>query len=74
VPVTNGICAIPEFIDESCGFLASNEDYIGLANAIEHLYHNPEDFLTKSNRAANRVRHQCSKNKMIRSELNEIIS
>lgn len=74
VPVTNGICAIPEFIDESCGFLASNEDYTGLANAIEHLYHNPEDFLTKSNKAANRVRHQCSKNKMIRSELNEIIS
>lgn len=74
VPVTNGICAIPEFIDDSCGFLAPKEDYIGLANAIEHLYNNPEVFLDKSKKAANRVRIQCSKNKMVQSELNEIIS
>lgn len=74
VPVTSDVYAIPEFVDESCGFLAQKEDYIGLANAIEYLYFNPKDFLEKSEKAAKRVRVQCAKNKMIQAELDEIIT
>jgi glycosyltransferase involved in cell wall biosynthesis len=74
VPVTNDICAIPEFIDDTCGYLAPKEDDSGLADAIEHLYHNPHIFLEKSEEAAKRVRYQCGKSKMVQSELNEIIS
>ncbi|MBM7606266.1 glycosyltransferase involved in cell wall biosynthesis [Metabacillus crassostreae] len=72
VPVTNAICAIPEFIDDKCGYLADKEDFVGLANAIEHMYHNPKEFIKRSRTAAQRVRNQCGKNKMIESELLEI--
>ncbi|TDL78954.1 glycosyltransferase family 4 protein [Peribacillus frigoritolerans] len=72
VPVTSGVYAIPEFIDDSCGFLAEGEDYMGLAEAIEYLYYNPKAFLQKSEEAAHIVRYQCGKHKMIQAELKEI--
>ncbi|UAL52026.1 MULTISPECIES: glycosyltransferase family 4 protein [Metabacillus] len=72
VPVTSGVYAIPEFIDDSCGFLAESEDYKGLAEAIEYLYYHPKAFLQKSEEAAHIVRYQCGKNKMIQAELKEI--
>ncbi|OHR74499.1 hypothetical protein HMPREF3291_17895 [Bacillus sp. HMSC76G11] len=72
VPVTTKVYAIPEFIDETCGFLADKEDYLGLAQAIEYLYYNPKAFLEKSEEAAHRVRYQCGKDKMIRAEVKEI--
>ncbi|WP_299093777.1 glycosyltransferase family 4 protein [uncultured Metabacillus sp.] len=74
VPVTSSVYAIPEFIDDTCGYLAPKEDYLGLADAIEDLYHNPEIFLEKSANSASRVRNQCGKNKMVQSELNEIMA
>ncbi|MGX1191903.1 glycosyltransferase family 4 protein [Metabacillus sp. SLBN-84] len=72
VPVTSAVYAIPEFIDDSCGFLAKGEDYMGLAEAIEYLYYNPKAFLQKSEEAAHIVRFQCGKHKMIQAELKEI--
>lgn len=73
VPVTSAVYAIPEFIDESCGFLAEGEDYKGLADAIEYLYKHPEVFLEKSAKSAERIRYQCGKNKMIQQEIEEIL-
>jgi glycosyltransferase involved in cell wall biosynthesis len=74
VPVTSSVYSIPEFVDESCGFLAGKEDYQGLAQAIEYLYYNPKVFLEKSKNSAKRVRNQCAKDKMTQAEVNEILS
>jgi len=60
VPVTTDVAAIPEFVDESCGFMAEAEDASGLAQAIETLYHDPERFLEMSKAAAERVRRQSA--------------
>lgn len=69
VPVTTGISAIPEFLDESCGYLTKPEDATGLAAAIADLYKHPQKFLDMSRAAAKRVRSQSSANEIIRQEL-----
>ncbi len=74
VPVTNAVTAIPEFVDEDCGILAAGEDYIGMAEGIKKLYHNPELFLKMSENAAKRVRNQTSKEFTIKKELDLIFS
>ncbi len=69
VPVTTGISAIPEFLDETCGYLAKPEDATGLAAAISDLYKHPQKFLDMSKAAAKRVRSQSNANEIIRQEL-----
>ncbi|RIA56037.1 spore maturation protein CgeB [Dichotomicrobium thermohalophilum] len=69
VPVTNAVAAVPEFVDESCGFMAPPEDAAGLAAAIETLYHDPERFLAMSEAAAARVRRQSAAEEVIKKEL-----
>lgn len=69
VPVTTGVSAIPEFLDETCGYLARPEDATGLASAIADLYRHPQKFLDMSRAAAERVRSQSSANEIIRREL-----
>ena len=56
VPVTTRTAAVPEFVDEDCGFLAPPEDARALASAIEALYLDPARFQRMSERAAARVR------------------
>ena len=56
VPVTTRIAAVPEFVDDDCGFLAPPEDAAALAAAIEALYHDPARFQRMSAAAAARVR------------------
>lgn len=69
VPITNSVAAIPEFVDESCGFLAGPEDADGLANGIDALYHDPALFLKLSRAAAKKVRNTSSKKKIISDEI-----
>lgn len=69
VPVTSRVAAIPEFVDETCGYLAEGEDHHGLADAIVDLWQNPETFQQKSRAAAERVRRQSAKERVIRAEL-----
>ena len=61
VPVTNAVAAIPEFIDNTCAILAEENDFVGLAEGIEKLYHDPQLYLQMSRNAAERVRKQSSK-------------
>ncbi len=61
VPVTSNVAAIPEFVDESCGILAPEENFEELAVGIERLYQNPELYLRMSENAAKRVRTQTSR-------------
>lgn len=72
VPVTNAVAAIPEFTDETCAILAAKEDYMGLAEGIEKLYYSPDLFQQLSRNAADRVRHQSSKEYTINKELSLI--
>jgi len=69
VPVTNAVAAIPEFVDETCGMLAPQEDAVGLAESIGKLYHSPELFSAMSAAAAARVRRESSSAKTIDLEL-----
>ncbi|EMC3767552.1 FkbM family methyltransferase [Campylobacter coli] len=73
VPVTNNIAAIPEFVDNECGILVEPENAKLLADAIEFLYKNPNEFMKLSINAANRVRIQCEKDKIISKELELIL-
>jgi len=58
VPITNNIAAIPEFTDNNCAILASENNYHGLAKGISMIYKNPKIFQKMSKEAANRVRKQ----------------
>lgn len=69
VPLTNSVAAIPEFVDETCGFLAGAEDFDALANGIEALFNDPKWFSELSKAAAQRVREQCSADSVISQEL-----
>ncbi|EAK9994286.1 FkbM family methyltransferase [Campylobacter lari] len=73
VPVTNNIAAIPEFVDNECGILVEPENAKALAEAIEFLYKNPDEFMKLSANAAKRVRQQCDKNMIISKELDIIL-
>ena len=69
VPVTSNVAAIPEFVDEHCGFLAPPEDHMALADAIEQLYRDPALFTRLSQAAATRVRAQSGFEQTIMREL-----
>jgi glycosyltransferase involved in cell wall biosynthesis/SAM-dependent methyltransferase len=72
VPITSNVGAVPEFVDESCGILVPDEDYKGLAAAVEYLYNNPEAFRILSKKASERVRRQSGLSNTIQREI-EII-
>jgi glycosyltransferase involved in cell wall biosynthesis/spore maturation protein CgeB len=69
VPVTNGVTAIPEFVDEQCGILAPGDDAVAMAEGIAKLYENPELFLAMSEQAALRVQRQSAKDKIVDAEI-----
>ena len=69
VPITTRVGAIPEFVDNECGRVIEPEDYVGLANAIEELYHSPELFARLSEAAAARVRQQSGFASTVKKEL-----
>lgn len=69
VVVTNGVTAIPEFIDEQCGVIAGSEDYLGMAAGIKRLYETPSDFTRLSDSAGKRARKQVAKEKIVKEEL-----
>ncbi|MDR0580389.1 MAG: glycosyltransferase [Campylobacteraceae bacterium] len=71
VPITNSVAAIPEFVDDECGFLAKAESAEEIAEAIEFLYSNPDKFLQMSEAAAKRVRRQSASNIVIEQELKQ---
>ncbi|EHC3130925.1 FkbM family methyltransferase [Campylobacter lari] len=73
VPITNNIAAIPEFVDSECGILVEPENAKALADAIEFLYKNPDEFMKLSANAAKRVRQQCDKDMIVSKELDIIL-
>jgi len=69
VPVTNGVTAIPEFVDDTCGILAPAEDAEVMATGISQLYEQPLKFAAMSEAAARRVREQRDAERIIKAEL-----
>lgn len=69
VPVTSRVAAIPEFVDDACGFMAPDEGHLELANAIEVLYNDPDRFVKMSAAAAKRVRMQSGFDQTIAREI-----
>ncbi|MBA3588110.1 FkbM family methyltransferase [Methylibium sp.] len=74
VPITSAVAAIPEFVDERCGFLAPDEDYVQLAQAIEMLHHDPDRFVGLSRSASQRVLRQSGYAQTIQRELDLIMA
>ncbi len=69
VPITNNVGAISEFVNTECGFLATAEDSVELAEAIKKLYKNPQLFQNLSHNAAQRVRLQSGIKQTIEKEM-----
>ena len=69
VPITNSVAAIPEFLDDSSGFMVPSEDYKAMADAIETLFKNEKLFLEMSVNASLRVRKQCGLEETIKKEM-----
>ena len=73
VPVTNGVTAIPEFVDDTCGILAPAEDAEAMARGISQLYEQPLKFAAMSEAAARRVREQRGADGVIEAELAAVL-
>lgn len=68
-PITNSVCAIPEFVDEECGFLAGAEDAESMAAALLAMAADENLFLKKSAAAARKVRELSGYDQTIKREL-----
>lgn len=73
VPITNSVTAIPEFVDNQCGILASGDDYLGMYAGLKNLYHDSDMFMSLSHNAAQRVRKQTDSSIIIKDELSLIM-
>lgn len=72
VTITNPVAAIPEYTDETCSLLPRPDDPRAFANAIRHLFHNPDLMPSYSRNAAERVAEQCGLAATIGRELDLI--
>ena len=70
VPVTSNNTAIPEYVNNECGYLCNS--YKEMAYAIEELINNPDTFQKKSKVAAEFIKEKCSPKIVIEKELNII--
>lgn len=67
VPVTSNNTAIPEYVNNDCGYLANN--YRELAIAIKNMYYNSEEFLKKSKNAHNFIAKKCAPKIVTKQEI-----
>ena len=72
VPVTSNNTAIPEYVNEDCGYLANN--YKELAYAIKEMYYDEKIFAKKSTEANKYVTKKCSSKIVMDLELAVILS
>ena len=55
VPITNGVSAVPEFVEEENCIIAGSEVFLGMAEGIARLVESPNLFLSMSEAASQRV-------------------
>jgi len=73
VPITNRIAALPEFVDDECGYLCVPDNALALAEAIEDCISNPELFLSRSENAAIRSSQQCGFDNTLAREIEFLV-
>lgn len=69
VPVTNGVAAVPEFVDDASGVVVPGDDPEALAAGLLELVRDPERFERLSRAAAERVRAQSASDLVIDAEI-----
>lgn len=69
VPVTNKVCAIPEFVDDTCAVVAGPEDVEGMVQGMIWLFEHPELFSRMSNAASVRVAGQSGPEHSVWAEM-----
>ncbi|MGW9552010.1 glycosyltransferase family 4 protein [Citricoccus zhacaiensis] len=69
VPVTNAVCAIPEFVDDDCAIVAGPEDVTGMVEGMVRLFQDPKRFQQMSRAAALRVAEQSGPEHTVRAEM-----
>lgn len=72
IAVTNGVTAIPEFVDHECGILADADNAQMMADGIKKIIESPDLFSKMSHAAHKRVLSQTAKGQIIERELNII--
>lgn len=72
IAVTNGVTAIPEFVDHDCGILADADNAQMMADGIKKIIESPDLFSKMSYAAHKRVLNQTAKGQIIERELNII--
>ncbi|UVL79879.1 methyltransferase domain-containing protein [Pseudomonas putida] len=72
IAVTNGVTAIPEFVDHECGILAGADNAQMMADGIKSVIESPDLFSKMSRAAHKRVLKQTAKGQIIERELNII--
>ena len=74
VVATNSVCAIPEFVDDSCALLAPPEDAQTLAAKILSVIADPARFKSLSNASAQHVRRRLGVKQTIQKELDLLLA
>lgn len=69
VVATNGVAAVPEFVDNTTGIVAEAERADQLAAGIMKLWEHPERFTAMATAAAERVHAQCGRAATVDREL-----
>lgn len=69
VSITNAVAAIPEFVDDECGYVVPAEDFVAMADAIEEMYNDTSIFSRKSAAGSMRVQRQCGYAATINKEI-----
>ncbi|MCI9008602.1 MAG: glycosyltransferase [Lachnospiraceae bacterium] len=59
------VCAMPEMVDDTCGFLASQVGAEALKDAIEQAFADPKGLKRKGQRSREKVEHLFSEEKML---------
>lgn len=72
IPITNGVTAIPEYVNEEIGILAPEEDYMTLARGIEKLYYDIDMFKKMSYKASISIQEKCGIENVINEEIKYI--
>ena len=67
VPITTDVSAIPEYCDETCGFL-SNQSPHTIVDALREIENDADKYLRMSKRAHQKIMSLCSKNVVIAKE------
>lgn len=67
VPITSNNTAIPEYVNDSVGYLTNN--YKEIATSIKDLYNNPKKFIKMSTETSKYINKLCNPNIVIKKEI-----